>query len=371
VSEDAAEPVDAGPLGPVITALLCKDPAVRPGAEEVEQMLAGAAEGRRPGMAQAYAPTQRRSEPSGAYGTPDAPGAYGTPDAPGAYGTPGAGAQEPGHATISATAASGTPAMPVAPTATAHQPAPAAPAVPVAPPPAPARRGRGRTVALVVLLAALVGGGGAAALHYADEWRAGNSSATDGSDGSDGSDGADRSDGVDGADGADRSEGTGQGDQSASDAVPEGWERVEDPEGFSLALPKGWKRQLDGVQIDYTPDGGEHFLRVAVDDSPDFDSPYHHQIDLEEQVQGRLSEYRQVSLEENIYRDRPGALWDFTWTALEKDTEFPGPRRAIEQTYLSRDGVEYTIYMSSPVADWDTAEKQFYSVLRSWRPAQQ
>nr|MDX2769538.1 serine/threonine protein kinase [Streptomyces europaeiscabiei] len=111
-------------------------------------------------------------------------------------------------------------------------------------------------------------------------------------------------------------------------------------------------------------------LRVAVDDSPDFDSPYHHQLDLEEQVRTR-PDYEQVTLEENIYRDRPGALWDFTWTAPATSTEFlPGPRRAIEQMYLSRDGVEYTIYMSSPAADWDTAEKQFYAVLRSWRPAQ-
>ena len=79
-------------------------------------------------------------------------------------------------------------------------------------------------------------------------------------------------------------------------------------------------------------------------------------------------EYARVSLKENIFRDRPGALWDFTWTAPAKETKFPGPRRAIEQMYLSRDGVEYTIYMSAPAADWATAEEQFYAVLRSWRP---
>ncbi|WP_319244918.1 hypothetical protein [Streptomyces sp. MB09-02B] len=234
--------------------------------------------------------------------------------------------------------ASGTP---VAPAAGSYQPGSAgAPAAS-----AGKRRRRGRTVALVLALAVLVGGSGAVALHYADGWSAGTgtSAGTDGSGGPE------------------------DGDQSA-DGVPEGWERVEDPQGFSLALPKGWKRQVEGSQIDYTPDGGEHFLRVAVDDSPDFDSPYHHQLDLEEQVRTR-SQYQQVRLEENIFRDRPGALWDFTWTASAKDTEFPGPRRAIEQMYLSRDGVEYTIYMSAPAGDWKTAEKQFYAVLRSWRPA--
>ncbi|WP_338900325.1 serine/threonine-protein kinase [Streptomyces sp. TG1A-60] len=351
VSEEAAEPVAAGEaLGPVISALLRKDPAVRPGADEAEQMLAEAAEGRRPRVAQAYVPTQQRGVTQ-QWGVGTGPGSR-----PGAEGGGSAESEPRGHdpgrhvggrlagahasTGYAASTASGTP---VAPGGTVYQPVPAAPPW--------KRRGRGRTVALVVLLAALVGAGGAAAMHYADERRAGNSSASTA--------------GTTGA-GAD---GSGQGDPSAVDGVPEGWERVEDPEGFSLALPKGWKRQVEGAQIDYTPDNREHFLRVAVDDAPDFDSPYHHQADLEEQVKTRLPEYRRVRLEENIYRDRPGALWDFTWTA-RKDTEFPGPRRAIEQTYLSQDGVEYTIYMSAPAADWDTAEDRFYAVLRSWRPVE-
>ncbi|MFF6782006.1 protein kinase [Streptomyces sp. NPDC012510] len=407
VSEEAAEPVDAGALGPVITALLCKDPAVRPDADEAEQLLAEAAEGRRPREAQAYVPTRQQvggaagagagtglgvgegagidagAEDADARGAQGGPGAFdgqgvsegqgdrggfGAHDVRGGQGVPGGhdvrgghgalgvngavggGAQGAGRPTASeffggahvstAPAASGTP---VTRMATAHQLAPGGSAATAAP--RAKRRVRGRTVAFVVLLAVLVGGGGAVGMHYADEWRAGNGSAAAGTGGED------------------------EEGRAGADSVPEGWERVEDPAGFSLALPKGWKRQVKGTQIDYTPDNGEHFLRIAVDESPDFDSPYHHQLDLEEQVKVR-PRYRQVRLEENIYRDRPGALWEFTWTAPAKDTEFPGPRRAIEQMYLSRDGVEYTIYMSSPAADWKTAEEQFYAVLRSWRPPQ-
>jgi hypothetical protein len=155
--------------------------------------------------------------------------------------------------------------------------------------------------------------------------------------------------------------------------LPEGWVRRTDPAGFSLPLPdETWKRQVfDANQTDYTPDGGKHFIRIAVDDSPDFDDPNLHQADLEQQLSQRLLHYKRVTMKVNTYRDRRGSLWEYKWTALAKDTPFPGPRRAIEETYIARDGVEYAIYMSAPVKDWATTRKQFETVLRGWRPSGQ
>ncbi|MEU5699349.1 serine/threonine-protein kinase [Streptomyces aurantiacus] len=378
VAEEPETPQKAGALTSVITALLRKDPAERPGPDEAEQMLAEAAEGRTPNSAQAYVPTQHvagTQAPPETYDSGSQGSAYGSSGSQGTYGS--AQAVAPGSQDATHVAAQGSPygasgsqgnqyaqdpygrpvghdtygghgrPVPDPAVATANQPAVVA---------RPGRR-RFRTVAAVVLAAALVGGGGVAAMLLSDEWRD-----TDTSSSSDPSPSNPSSSAEDGDGDGKQTDGAGTGD------VPDGWERVDDVQGFSLVLPKGWERQVEGTQVDYTPDDGEHFVRIAVDDSPDFDEPSRHLEDLEQQVSVRLVDYQQVSMESNTFRDRPGALWDFTWTALSKDTEFPGPRRAIEQAYLGRDGVEYVIYMSSPAADWDTARERFDTILRGWRP---
>jgi len=293
VEEELAEARQAGPLTPVIAALLRKDPAARPDSTQAERLLAEAAEGRRPQVA-AYEVTR----PVGPRPTVADTRAHTRPDA-------------------------------------------TAPAVPGT------RRRRLRTLALVVAFAAIVGGGTAAAWQT---WGGGTRAGTSASP---------------------HPTPTGSGSTAA---LPDGWVRVDDPVGFGLSLPgEDWERSVYGddgqlTQVDYSPDGGVHLLRVAVDLSPDFDNAYDHQVDLEQQVR-RLAGYRRVGLADKLYRDREGSLWEYTWTALEKDPgTYVGPRRAVDLMYLSRDGVEYAIYMSGPATDWDTTRQQFDTVLRGWRP---
>jgi len=360
VDEEPAEPRNAGPLGPVIGALLRKDPARRPDAAEAEQMLAEAAEGRRPSAAQAYVPTQyvgSRHEQGAHSGSHSG---YGTQTT----GTPVSGSSYPSASGASYPSATG-PSYPSAtgpsysggsgPTYHSGTPYGQGPAPTVIGPPhhagmpqaAPPRRRRLRSVALVVALAAVVSAGTAVALQKWDEGRdTGGTSASS-------------------------SPTPSPTPSPAKGGVPDGWKRYNDPVGFSVYLPKGWDRSVFGTpangltQIDYSPDEGKHFLRIAVDTSPDFFDPLEHQQNLEEQIQD-LKDYHRVGMVKNTYRDRPGARWEYTWTALAKDIAFPGPRRAVEETYMSRDGAEYAIYMSAPAESWPTTSKQFTAVLQGW-----
>ncbi|MEU6517503.1 serine/threonine-protein kinase [Streptomyces sp. NPDC046978] len=307
VDENPAPPQFAGALGPVIAALLSKEPVHRPGAAQLEQMLAEAAEGRRPRAAQEYVSTQYVDLPHREDTTLNAPGRREAHEA-----------RAVGNDRLQSAA-----------------------------PPAPRARRRGRTVALVLAVAAVVGAAGAVAVNRF----AGRDTGTGVSVGS-----TSTSDPTSPA----------QGSPQPGNGLPEGWVRKKDPAaGFTIAIPgKQWKRKrYDAFQTDYTPDGGRHFIRIAIDASPDFDEAYEHQVDLEQQIQG-LTDYHRVTLHKNIYRDCPGSEWEFTFT---KDTQFPGPRHDIEETYIGRNGVEYAIYMSGPAEDWDTTRKQFDVLLRAWR----
>ncbi|WP_336112829.1 serine/threonine-protein kinase [Streptomyces sp. PTD9-10] len=330
VEEDAEETRHAGALGPVITALLRKEPAQRPSAEETEQLLAEAAEGRRPSAAQAFVPTQGRGVSTG--------GSYGSDSYTSGAGTSGhgSGPRAEGRSVTGPTAV-GPQGM---------DPTMVGPAAPARP------RRRLRTLALVVALAAVLGGGAAVAFK---QWGTMQQDTETGG-------------------GANPAPATsGRSSPGPGGAGRDGWVRQNDPLGFSLSLPKGWTRKVyqndgDLKQVDYSPDGGVHFVRIAIDTDPDFADPFQHQKDLEQQLQ-RLIDYKTVTMHQNTYRDCKGSLWEYTWTAQKTVPPYvAGPRHAVEETYFSREGVEYAIYMSSPAADWATTSKQFKRVLQGWQP---
>ncbi|MBM7437121.1 serine/threonine-protein kinase [Streptomyces sp. HB132] len=323
VTEEPPPPVHGGALAPVITALLRKDPADRPTAEETERMLLDAMEGRRPRAAQAHVPTQRVSED-------DLRAYHSTPD--------GSTARLPQH-------------EPQSP--------------PLVPPHASApttrrSRGRWRTVLLVVAVAALIGGAAGLVAMNATGGDA------DGGGGAPGPVSAVSGDQADGTGKKDDGSTAKKDDEPASEKVPDGWKRVTAPEGFSLAVPEGWERLTGSDQIDYTPDDGAHRLRISLDPQPDFDNSYAHMQSIEKDLSVRLPAYERLTLEEIVFRDRPGSRWEFTWV---ESKDHPGPRHGIDQMYFAEPGgPEYALYMTGPEEDRAETRTIFERMLRSWEP---
>ncbi|MCX5228142.1 serine/threonine-protein kinase [Streptomyces sp. NBC_00233] len=369
VAEEPPYPEKAGPLAPVIVALLRKDPAQRPQADEAGRMLLDAMEGRTPAAAQAYVPTQRVAredlDPSGDGSVSghdlvtlgeesDGPGPTGTarattPSGIAPWPHPAQSPHQPSQShQFSQSPQSQQSRSPQGTQGTQGNHGQSSPPTVVPPSGGPTASGSGRgrswrTAVLAALLAGVVAGGAVfAAMNYA---------------------GGDRGDLGDGG----RTTTTGPAPTTTRGApsdVPDGWHRVDDREGFSIVVPKGWKRQTEGDNIDYTPDNGRHRIRINIDPSPDFENPYMHALDLERIVAKRM-EYSRVKLGQTTYRDQVrSSLWEFTWT---EKRDFPGPRHAIDLMYYADDGTEYAIYMSSPESSWETTREQFDVVLQHWR----
>ncbi|MER8069601.1 serine/threonine-protein kinase [Streptomyces sp. NPDC094034] len=369
VTDEPDHPGQAGPLAPVIAALLRKDPDGRPDAQRTERMLRDVSEGLTAAGQDEHATTRHLSHGERQSATSHLPPvgpSFAPAESGPVHGATGHGATGPAHvATGPAHIATGPAYVATGPASGSSPTLPAASAAPSG----PARRGRWRTTLVAVVVAAVLGGGiGFAALKLADDGapadNAGGRSANDPTAGDGTTDDATTDGGqADGAAGDTAGDAAGKGD-TGSETVPEGWTRVEAEEGFSLNVPEGWERQTNGDQIDYTPDNGRHLIRISVG-SPDFDTPYAHMLSMEKTVQ-KFPDYLRLELAPNAYRDKAkAALWEFTWT---EKTGQPGKRHAIDQIYFSDDSAtEYAIYMAGPEEDWETTRKQFDAVLRSWQ----
>ncbi|MCF3964569.1 serine/threonine-protein kinase [Streptomyces fuscigenes] len=440
IVDEAPYPTAAEDLGPVIVAMLRKEPGERPAAQECARMLADVAQGRGAGT-RAYpaegptapvagpygarsgthaqhpqagthvrqplsqqAQQAQQAQQTGPYQQHPAPPASGGPQQAGTHVYHQGAGDPPGTAPrYSHDIRSAHPGA-TGPTAGQAQAGPYGPTGPYAgvrpydhpggggPGQGPVRgdgggrRGsRGRTVVLAVVAAVVLGGGiGYGVTQFGGSSDGGRSTTGGTTTGGARADGTHKS--TTGNGGTRQTGGTGgsspeggasPGDGKPSDdtgtgggqSLPDGWQRVDAPEGFSIWLPKGYVRVQGVSTIDYSPDNDQHFVRISIDPQPDFPTPLDHLQNLEGSggKVGGLPDYHRMMLRSDTYRDQKlAARWEFTWT--QGPSQGPaGPRTAADLMYVDGDtGTEYAVYMSGPTADWD--ESSFSTVLRGWQP---
>ncbi|MFI9784770.1 serine/threonine-protein kinase [Kitasatospora sp. NPDC051984] len=316
VDEPLPESRRAAALGPVLAALMAKDPAERPGADEATKMLREVAAGQTVSI---RVPAQAGEERQPTQAVPLGDRVEPAETAAGA--AAGAETVAPGRVPVQGGATET-----VAPAAAAA----------AAPAPAPAVRGGRKRRMLMVLAAvlalAVVGGGG---FYYLDHRHEGQ--------------GGEVSPGV---------------VDPALSPPPTGYTWQEDPAGFRFPLPSDgkWVRSEEGTQIYYSPDGRDHYLQFAVTVGQPL-SPQEHLLQLEASLSKSQRDFQTSSLAAAKINDQEGAVWEFSFT-----TPSGVRRHAKEAEFRRSDGTSYSVYVSGPEKDWTQSLRRFTTVLNKFTP---
>ncbi|MFV2172528.1 serine/threonine-protein kinase [Actinomadura sp. LOL_016] len=348
MTQDAPPPRNAGPLAPVLTGLLERDPAVRTSAQQAEEALTAIANGRAASFAATAVDTVAASgaatgsagmgagpgagAPIPAPDAPDFPGRTGTIQTPGPPRFPGTMEQQVGG--TGGTGGTG--------------------------------NGRRRSRAPLVVVGALAVAAAVAAGVFFPWPGAGTSGAGAGS-----GQNPPRTQDPGAAPGATQAP-TGGPNPSPSSQVtkppntpapavlPPNFKLAKGP-GYTIGVPRSWVRKDQGRGIVWVdPASGGY---VQVDPTQWHGDPYRHWKVWEQQAiaDGNLRAYERVSLNRTRVAGRPSADIEFTWIRAGETT------RARDRGVII-DGRSYAIVVALPASQWNAKKTLVKNVLDTFRP---
>jgi hypothetical protein len=160
-----------------------------------------------------------------------------------------------------------------------------------------------------------------------------------------------------------------------SSALPSGWnaETVTPPvpgtvAGFTIGVPKGWQVERQGRSwYFYAPDGVRYLqIELTPHTYPNDMVEEAHYIETHAVAERKLPGYQRLSIRAVPIRGSAGAFWNFTWdnsrsgTMHVEDLLFIGQTKAGPQSYA--------IYYTAPDRTWSSTLKVFDEMLRTFEP---
>jgi eukaryotic-like serine/threonine-protein kinase len=143
--------------------------------------------------------------------------------------------------------------------------------------------------------------------------------------------------------------------------VPAGFERYDDPTGFSLAVPTGWTPDREGSRVYFREPGGSRLLLIDQTDQPK-DDPV---ADWTQQERARRSGYRDYERIRIAAVDyfRKAADWEFTYA------KGAGRVHVLNRGTVTSDDQAYGIYWSTPDSQWQDSLPKFRVFTETFQPA--
>ena len=142
--------------------------------------------------------------------------------------------------------------------------------------------------------------------------------------------------------------------------LPDGLVPASGP-GYSIGIPRGWKRSVQGASVIWTDPASSAYIQV--DRTPWSGDPYEHWLEWERQAvaDGKLKNFDRISLTRTSVGGVPAADIEFTWSR-------DGVTRARDRGVIVN-GRPYAVVVAVPASQWNENEALVKNVLDTFRPS--
>ncbi|MGP3982023.1 hypothetical protein [Streptomyces sp. KR80] len=148
-----------------------------------------------------------------------------------------------------------------------------------------------------------------------------------------------------------------------ADAPPDGFRRVQDPDGFTLDVPVGWQRSEDETGVFYRSADESGLIQVFHLDGPE-ETPYQ-ALEEAERFLKRNRDYERLRLERMGQGESADAELEYSYTSDKAG----GPRRVLDRVLTAADAEMYAVLVAGPAEDWPEQQEVQRVVLDAFCPA--